>query len=185
MSKQNPEIPSDQPISLTIDQLKEIVNAASAAQSGNSGLEQKFSQLVEAIIESRKPYVAPGTEENEEEFRRLGREQEAFKKQNREWAQRLCAHRIGAGGPKPGENNSGFWIHRTDTGETIGICCSCQKVISSLNPEDAPLFAGSANVPSSAGQRSFYNAFEAQIARLTPEERKIAREKNKQFITRQ
>lgn len=173
MSKQNPEIPSDQPIALTIDQLKEIVAAASAAQSGGSGLEQKFSELVEAIIESRKPYVAPGTEENEQQFRKLGKQAEEFKRRHTEQIQRLCAHRIGSGGPRPGENNSGFWVHRTDTGEVIGICCSCQKVISSLNPDDAAMFNGSANVPSSAGQRAFYDALEAQTARLTPEEREV------------
>ena len=172
MAKQEttPVLAEDQQISLTLDQLTEIITAATAKQQ--DGQNDKFSQLVEAIIESRKPYEAPGIKTNRDLQREMDRQQQLALERNKKWAQDSCPHVKGLGGQEPG-TASAFWIHRADTGETIGICSFCQKVISSLNPEDQRFFAlKGSNVPSGAGQRNFLDPIKAMTARFPEEERK-------------
>lgn len=165
--------PSEQKISLTYDELKQLLNEAKAEQETASpnDLTSTLKPLIEAIIESRKPYVSEESKKNDEAFRKAAREAAQATKRNLKLIQDGCPHVKGLGGTEPGSSSS-FWIHRLDTGETVGICSYCQKVISSLNPADQIFFrkAGN-NSPSSAGQRQFFDPLKAQTARFSEEEK--------------
>lgn len=161
---------AETPLSLTFTQLQELI--AEAKKEQDSGSKAQFKQLVEAIIESRKPYRNPLEEENEKAFRDASRQQLKAERENTKRAQDACPHVKGLRGTRPG-SESAFWMHRLDTGETVGICCQCGKVISSLMPEDAIFFAKAGdNVPSGAGIRNFLHPIEAMTARFPEEERK-------------
>ena len=167
---QEPTIAEDQQISLTLEQLQSLISEATKEQQKDS--DSKFSELISALIETRKPYVDPGQELNKEVMRQSERQQQAAIDRNRKWAQDSCLHVKGLGGQEPG-SASAFWIHRSDTGETIGVCSFCQRVISSLNPDDQRFFAmKGSNVPSQAGQRAFLDPIKAMTARFSEEERK-------------
>jgi len=63
-----------------------------------------------------------------------------------------------------------------DTGETIGVCSNCQKVISSMNQEDYTYFQmGGGNVRAAAGyaDRFFADPLKAQRARLGLDQREL------------
>lgn len=171
MAKQE-SIGSDQQISLTFEQLQELIETAHKKQNNEPNSNELFSSLIAAVIESRKPYVDPAQVENEASFKEANRAALHATRENIKRIQDNCPHKKGLGGQTPGDD-SAFWIHRTDTGETIGICSYCQKVISTLIPEDAKFFAmKGANVPSSAAQRNFLNPIKALTARFPEEERK-------------
>lgn len=158
-----------QNVTLTTEQLQLLLNTV--AQSQNSGQSTNLQVLVDAIVESRKPFVDPKAIQNEEEFRRGAREQEKFKRSQIRAAQDNCPHTKGQGGSAP-SSHSAFWMHRLDTGETIGICSNCQKVISSLNPDDTKWFRlGGDNQAGGAGVRTFMHPLKAMLAPKTPEER--------------
>jgi hypothetical protein len=157
------------PITLTSEQLQNLLAAASAPKEDNG----KFEQLVHAIIESRKPYVDPRTEANEEEFRRSSREQEKNKQIAKANAEAFCPHEKGSTGNRS-YGESAFWILRLDTGLTIGVCSQCGKVINSLNPDHTVFFRKRGdNLPGQAGQgRVFLDPIKAMTASMTPDERK-------------
>lgn len=175
MAKTAQAAPSEEKISLSYDELKSLLNEAKKEQqtsASSADLTSTLKPLIEAIIESRKPYIDPRAIENEESFRKAAREAAEATRRNLKINQDHCPHVKGLGGTEPGSSSS-FWIHRLDTGETIGICSFCQKVISSLVPEDQSYFrkAGN-NSPSSAGQRQFFDPLKVQTARFSEEERK-------------
>jgi len=180
MAKQSEEIPATQPalatqpLVLSMDQLQQLLTAAGAAQAKP---DDKFEQLVQAIIESRKPYVDPKQEVNNEEFRRANKQQEEDKRRMVKAAQDNCPHEKGANGNRSfGE--SAFWKIRLDTGETIGICSQCGKEISSLYPEHSQYFRKRGdNLDAAAGQRQFMDPIKAMTARLAPEERQKVKER--------
>ena len=167
---------TEEQITLTPDELKKIIAEAVKTQA-QPDTTSMFKELVQAVIESRKPYVAPGQEENEKMLRQANREQQQAIIRNKRAAQDNCPHTVGLAGQKPGDDSS-FWIHKLDTGETIGICSFCQKVISSLVPEDQRFFAlKGSNAPSSAGQRQFLYPITAMTARFPDEEKKAIKER--------
>lgn len=125
-------------------------------------------------------------------FRDQGRENALRILKLKKDQQNACEHRYGAGpqiqgaGYKPKDiyrwdnpKDSGFCLLKLPTGEIIGVCLNCQKVISSIDPQDAKHFrstgCNSATVvlPES-GQSPIpeEDKFFAQIARFTPEEQK-------------
>jgi hypothetical protein len=166
-----PQIEQDQQISLTFEQLQGLLTEANKKQSEDTTA--KFSELVQAIIESKKPYADPRVAENEESFRSANRASHEAMRANLRRAQDNCPHVKGLAGQRPGSESS-FWIHRLDTGEVIGICSFCQKVISSLIPEDQKFFALKGdNAPSGAGQRAFLHPIQAMTARFPEAERKV------------
>jgi hypothetical protein len=168
-NQDTPQVAEDQQISLSIDQLKEILQTAKNAQQTKH--DSTLKELVNAIVESRKPYEDPLRAENERMFRENDRRSLNAQRENLRRAQDSCPHVKGLGGQEPG-SASAFWIHTTDTGETIGICSYCQKVISSLIPEDGKYFAmKGSNSPSAAGKRSFWDPLGAQVARFGHDDR--------------
>lgn len=172
---EEPQIDSDQQISLTFEQLQQLLTEANKEHQKDTTA--KFSELVQAIIESKKPYTDPKSLENEESFRSANRAAHEAMRLNRKQAQDNCPHVKGLAGQRPGSESS-FWIHRLDTGEVIGICSFCQKVISSLVSEDQRFFALKGdNAPSGAGQRAFLNPIKAMAARFPEKERKEIEER--------
>lgn len=160
----------DQQISLTPSQLKELINEAVQKQQNDAN--SKFTELVQAIIESRKPYKDPLVEQNDETIRQANKIAQQAQRENLKRIQDSCPHVKGLAGQRPGSESS-FWLHRLDTGELVGICSFCQKVISSLKPEDQKYFALKGdNAPSAAGQRMFINPVKAMAARFPEDERK-------------
>lgn len=99
--------------------------------------------------------------------------------------QNFCEHRYGSG---PGGTsyrfsgnvrNSGFCYLKLPTGETIGVCLACQKLISSTNPEDEKFFTTLNKQYATVVMPESIQAdipedekFFAQIARLPAEEQK-------------
>lgn len=168
------QISAATPLTLTADQLQQLLTAAGASQNRP---DDKFEQLVQAIIESRKPYVDPKQEINNLEFQKSNREQEENKRRLMKSAQDNCPHEKGSTGNRSfGE--SAFWKIRLDTGEHIGICSQCGKEISSLYPEHSVYFRKRGdNLDAAAGQRQFMDPVRAMTARLAPEERQKVKER--------
>lgn len=165
-----PPLPTSAPVTLTMEQLQQLLTAAAGPK------DNQFSTLVDAIIESRKPYVDPRRELDDEEFRRTMREQVIAKRRAEENSQRNCPHVKGATGSQS-YGQSAFWYHRLDTNETIGICSQCQKVISSLIREHAEFFKMRGdNIAGGAGLRMFLDPMKALTARMTPDEKRKVEE---------
>jgi hypothetical protein len=161
------------PLVLSVEQLQQLLAAAGASNK----TDDKFADLVQAIVESRKPYRDPKQELNDLEFQKSNREQEENKRRLTKNSHDNCPHEKGANGNRSfGE--SAFWKLRLDTGETIGICSQCGKEISSLYPEHMVFFRKRGdNLDASAGQRQFMDPLKAMTARLAPEERQKVKER--------
>ena len=159
-------------ISLSTDELKDIISTAIAGAITQS--QQASARVIaDAMLEARKPYVDPRQEANDKAMRdsmkvvqeRINREIELSKE--------TCPHLQGSNALSEFQGQLGsFVLHQLDTGEVIGICTNCQKVIRSTNdgqdgrPDDRQYFKNkSANRLSRAGQRIFRDPTKAQLAR--------------------
>lgn len=149
-----PEITADKDGSIKIS-LKDL--AALVATATESATQKSAEVIAKALIDSRKPYVDPKQEQNEEQFRKSTLEVQQRIRKNIKAAQNTCPHEQGCNELSEQSNGrSSFVIHRTDTGLTIGICTNCQKLIRSDRPEDFSFFKRkSGNRASSAGIRNF------------------------------
>jgi hypothetical protein len=169
MSDQEQEVKSagKQKSSVSLDELQSIINAAVTAalqtQAANT------TQLAEAIRDSKTPYVDPKQKANNESMRRSMIEAKKQEKERTEFFQnKVCPHTMGSS-PNSARSlpDSSFAVHTLDTGEIIGVCTNCQKVISSQVQDDIQWFAKKGgNIRSSAGQRTFMDPLRAQRARL-------------------
>lgn len=150
-------------VTVNVADLQALVAAAVKAAS-----EQNAAVIAQALIESKKPYVDPAQKANEDFMKQQMRVATERMDREREMARETCPHKQGCNPLSEFESTkSAFAIHQLDTGEVIGICTNCGKLISSLNPEDRPLFASKqgGNRPSRAGQRVFIDPLKAQKAR--------------------
>ena len=160
--------------SVSMDELQAIVNAAvtAALQSQAKGT----AELADAIRDSKTPYVDPKQKANNESMRRSMIAAKKQEKANVEFFQnKVCPHTMGSS-PNSARAlpDSSFAIHVLDTGEVIGVCSNCQKVISSQVEEDLPYFAKKGgNIRSSAGTRLFMDPMKAQRARLGLDQEEI------------
>lgn len=144
-------------LTLTKEDLASIVNAAVSAMS-NQSAEVSAQIIANALIESRKPYIDPKREQNEEQFRQNDREIKRRLRENLKIAQDSCQHMYGGLGDEPHASLSAFQMHRLDTGLIVGWCSVCSKRIFSDRPEDRNFFTRkSASRMSSAGLRNFYD----------------------------
>lgn len=154
-----------------IEKLAAIVNAAvSAAMEKGAAQSTNMAQAIaEALIEARKPYVSPQEIANRESAKKSSREQREKQEAIKKYEQKVCKHVKGSN-PNSFRSDpfdSAIAKHVLDTGEVIGICTNCNRVFSSLNPEDYEwLTAKSTNQPSMAGRREFADANAAKRARL-------------------
>lgn len=146
-------------VTLNIKDLQALISTAVA-----EAVKQANVSTAEAIIESKKPYIDPKQKENEAAMRRSMKEVEERRHKEQEMDQSLCPHKQGSNALSDFQGPlSSFIYHQLDTGELIGICTNCTKVIRSTNPQDAPFFQmKSGNRASRAGQRIFTNPLEVQ-----------------------
>jgi hypothetical protein len=142
------EVNLDRPIST-----KELLELLSKMNDNSS------NKLAEAIIESRKPYVDPKAEQNEEMFRKQTRAQMAQEREAKRQAQEACPHVIGCNPLSDRYDRNGLtsiiW-HRFDSQDISGICTVCQRI---FDPGDADYAQWrrlpSANRPSQSGERQY------------------------------
>jgi hypothetical protein len=143
--------------------VSEAVKAAIASQSQNT------VALADAIRDSKRPYEDPKQKANDAAMRKsMIAAKNEEKKRTTYFQDNVCPHTMGSSESSARAlPDSSFAVHVLDTGEVIGVCTNCQKVISSLKQEDARLFAKKGgNIRSAAGQRTFVNPYKAQQARL-------------------
>lgn len=141
---------------LSLGDLSALVSAVAAAMKTASA--EQASVLAHAFAESRKPYVDPLQEENQrnmqEQMRRQARDQRLAKIAEQD----SCPHLQGSS-PLSAEttgNKSSFCLLRLPTGETIGVCSNCQKVISDRHPKHLVYFRKKGgNELASSGNREF------------------------------
>lgn len=163
------EIDLNQPITLTTGEMMQLF--ATFQQNAASAAEQQNKALVEGLKQLSPHYVAPGQEENIKQGREAQRKIEIFKIKNLRRRQKDCEHEVGQNGRKRlGEG--AFCGLRLCTGETIGVCQYCQKIISSANPEHQIFFRKiNGEVASSNQITGLIDPQKAQLARLGEDER--------------
>lgn len=121
-------------------------------------------KLVEALIESRKPYVDPKTEENDKMLRANFKSLEERKRRGKALEQSSCPHLQGSNilSEESGDRTAVLW-HRLDNGVWFGICTNCQR---EFWPEDKDYrewwTKKSGNRKSQAGQRDFLDQVQVE-----------------------
>ena len=160
------EIDLSQPITLTGQDLLQLFNRMLEQQTLAS------REQAEAITKLSPSYQSPEQKAFNEQAREQQRGIEIFKLKNKKRQQRLCEHEQGQTGSE--RNGKGaFNMLRLPTGETIGVCTYCQKVISSANPDDQKFFRKAGGTMAESGQLTQYivDPIKAQLARLGVDER--------------
>ena len=149
-------------LSIGMDELQALI-----AASVSTAVEKSSQVIAAAMLEARKPYIAPTTLENERRMRESTREIHERIKRSLEADQASCEHLQGSNSLSEFQGQLGsFILHQLDTGVVVGICSNCQKQIWSNEPADAPYFRRkSANRMSRAGQRVFMDPKKAQATR--------------------
>src|SRR5271157_1047835 len=166
---QKPSVMGGAKIGLSMADLQTIITTAvkAATDQSNDKLSAAYEQLAGAILESRKPYVDPRTTQNEATMRTQMKAQR--EKLNAALARdrENCAHKQGSNGLSEFQGALGsFAMHRLDTGEVIGVCTNCQKIIRSSVPSDRQWFKGkNAGHMSMAGQGRYFEDPKGTIER--------------------
>lgn len=89
------------------------------------------AKLVDAIIESKRPYVDPGQEAFKRDAKESARQIEERRRQLMIRARSACAHLQGAHELSSFTSPYGLTAiiaHQLDTGEVVGLCCVCGKL---------------------------------------------------------
>lgn len=139
-----------------------VVAATGAAQQSQSSTDMK--SLVEALLETRKPYVDPKQEDN---LRRI-REQDQITRErqiaNVKAEQGSCPHMQGSNALSEFSGQlTAIVQHKTDIGEVVGICTNCIRVFRTSDPDYRVWMAKkSGNRISKSGDRYF--AFQPVIS---------------------
>jgi hypothetical protein len=160
-AKAAPEVKSGK-ISIGMDELQALISA-----SVSQAVEASSKVIANALIESRKPYVDPRTEQNDKVMREQMREVHTRINAEIEYSRKHCAHLQGSNALSEFQGQlQSFVMHQLDTGVVVGICTNCQKQIWSNDEADAQWFSKkSANRMSRAGQRSFKDPTKAMATR--------------------
>lgn len=150
-------------LSLSLDELQQIVVAAVAAASQASA-----ATVAAAVVEAKKPTVDPGKEAADAQMRestRINREREA---EAMRLAQEACPHKQGSNALSAFQSPlSSFIVHVLDTGLVVAICTNCLKTIfgDTTDPEERKMLREkSGNHASGSGQRFFRDPLKAQQA---------------------
>jgi hypothetical protein len=130
-----------------------VVEAARASSENDT------AALVNAIIESKKPYVDPAQQATLKAIRKQMREQRIKIDAQIKLEQSSCPHLQGSNPlsdfPSP-HGLTSIVQHVTDTGEMIGVCSNCLRIFRSCDPDYRTWMAKkSGNRVSSAGRRFF------------------------------
>ena len=144
-------------IAMTRSDLQTLISGAiEAAKVASSN---DTAALVNAILESRKPYVDPAQKATLQGIRKQMREQRLRIMEQMKLEQASCPHLQGSNPlsdfPSP-HGLTSFVQHILDTGEMIGVCSNCGRIVRSCDPDYRVLMAKkSGNRMSSAGRRFF------------------------------
>jgi hypothetical protein len=150
--------PKAQKLSLSLDELQQIVVAAVTAATQASA-STNAETLAAVVSETRKPVVDPRAEEDKRMMGESTRKQRERDAENMRLSQESCPHRQGSNqlssfqGPL-----SSFVIHVLDTDLMVAICTNCLKTIfgDTDDPAEKKLFREkSGNQASAAGRRFF------------------------------
>lgn len=154
--KEKKSKPEEKEITLNLKDLQAIIAQAVAMASVEAG-KSSSETLAAAILESRKPYVDPRNEENEEQMRQSSRLQRQREKEQTEYSQKHCPHLQGSNALSDRRGDmSSIVMHKLDTGLVIGICTNCIRVFDARNPGDREFFnMKSGNRMSQSGSRFF------------------------------
>jgi len=137
--------------------------------------------LAEALEKLSPRYVDPKQKENIEAGKQALRDIELFKIKNAKRQQAICEHEQGQTGSKRlGEG--AFCLWKASTGEVIGICTYCQKVISSTNPLHEKYFRKRGGTLAEAGQSTLNDPIAAQLARLSPDDREKVKKLRAEYV---
>lgn len=117
------------------EQLLQLLQSVATQKSGDSEAAAITAQVIgdkiaSALLESRKPWVDPRVEQNEETFRASLRMIEKNKRENIATHQKQCPHIQGCNALSEMQHPSGLtciaW-HVTDLGEFLGLCLNCGR----------------------------------------------------------
>jgi hypothetical protein len=141
--------------------------ALALAEAMKSASKEQAAVLANAFAESRKPYVDPLHEENNRNMRESMRAQAKEQRLGKIAEQDSCPHLQGSS-PLSAEttgNKSSFCLLKLPTGEVIGVCSNCQKVISNRHPKHLVHFRKKGgNELASSGNREFTGAAHQRVS---------------------
>jgi hypothetical protein len=156
MAKNQEEETPPKEITLNLKDLQAMIAQAVAMASIEAG-KSTSETLANAILESRKPYVDPRNEQNEEQMRQSSREQRKREIEQTKYSQDNCPHMQGSNALSDRRGDmSAIVMHKLDTGLVIGICTNCIKIFDARNPDHRKFFnMKSGNRMSASGSRFF------------------------------
>jgi len=157
---------------INLTDLSVLATAIAAAMKTASA--EQASVLANAFKESRKPWVDPKQEENQRNMQEQMRQQARDQRLGKQAEQDACPHLQGSS-PMSAEttgNKSSFCLLKLPTGEVIGVCSNCQKVISDRHPKHLVHFRKKGgNELASSGNREFRGAAHQRVSTHTVVER--------------
>lgn len=170
MSKNIPEPTVDlsQKVEISAGDLLQLFSKL--IESQNKSQEGQAKALADAFQEARKPYVDPAVAANQKAINEQSKKQQLAKIASEKNQQDNCPHEQGQTGDDR-NGKSAFNFLKLPTGEWIGICTYCRKIVSNLDPRDQRFFVKRSGRPAESGQFSLQNPVEAALARLTPDKR--------------
>lgn len=144
------------------------INTAQLMELFKSMSQGSNETLAHAILESRKPYIDPRKEIDEENARIQAREQMRRQKEDQKYSQSVCPHVAGSNAlselPDTAGRTSIVW-HRFDVGDELGICTNCTRIFTPADPDYAQWrMKKSYNRMSRSGDRQFRDPIAAQKA---------------------
>jgi hypothetical protein len=144
-------------LSMTREDLSALI--AGAIEAAKVASSNDTAALVNAILESRKPYVDPAQKATLTAIRKQMREQRLKIMEQMKLEQASCPHLQGSNPlsdfPSP-HGLTALVQHVLDTGEMIGVCTNCGRIFRSCDPDYRQWMAKkSGNRMSSAGRRFF------------------------------
>lgn len=159
----SPEAPKPEVLTpLTTESLLQVILAMQKQQQDAN------AALVEAILDSKKPYVDPRKAENDKLFDDQAKDIELRRKVNIRAAQDTCEHIAGSSNLSEQKDLYGrtsiVW-HKGDVGQIFGLCTTCGRHWHQDDPDFATWRAKrSFNKQSGAGERYVPDPVKAQKA---------------------
>jgi hypothetical protein len=149
-------------VSFSPAQLQAIQSIVAAVlKSAETQNSETATKLVDAILESRKPYVDPSKAAFDKMTQEQNKEVQARMKDAMARARESCAHLQGSHELSSFSSPYGLSSiikHKLDTNEFIGICSNCGRIFRDTDPDYKTWMSKkSGNLPSRSGDRTFFN----------------------------
>ncbi len=148
-----------QSISMSVSEFQALISTAM-----KEAVQGSTKMLAEAMLESRKPYLDPKKQENEEKFKEMAKRQREALNERIAASRAMCPHLQGCNSEsdEPGIRSS-IIQHTFDNGVVLGICTNCQRVFKPTDPDyQQQMRRKSGNRPSSSGHRNWLDPSQAQ-----------------------